>query len=165
MAEAEGETAGFGVPLGGLLVVVAAISLNLRAVVAGAARRERWVENRVREGRWQLDQRRRCLAGKKPRVLLYGLQHGVGSAAVGGGDQVRERVLGVGAFVSRKHGEDSSAAVARRTGRRARSRRGGFSLLEAMTNARAARAETVTCSRTQVGGCCGCVGGRGRIGG
>lgn len=98
MAEAEGETAGFGVPLGGLLVVVAAISLNLRAVVAGAARRERWVENRVREGRWQLDQRRRCLAGKKPRVLLYGLQHGVGSAAVGGGDQVRERVLGVGAL-------------------------------------------------------------------
>lgn len=51
-AEAEGEEAGFEVPLGGLLVVGAAMSLNLRAVLAGAARKERWVENRVRQGAW-----------------------------------------------------------------------------------------------------------------
>jgi hypothetical protein len=54
-AVAEGDAAGFGaVPLGGLLFAEAAISLNLRAVLAGAARIERWVENRVREGRWEV---------------------------------------------------------------------------------------------------------------
>ena len=51
-ALAEGDRAGFEVPLGGLLLVGAAISLNLRAVLAGAARKERWVQNRVREGSW-----------------------------------------------------------------------------------------------------------------
>lgn len=51
-AVAEGDTAGFEVPLGGLLLVGAAISLNLRAVLAGAARKARWVENWVREGSW-----------------------------------------------------------------------------------------------------------------
>lgn len=48
-AVAEGDAAGFGVPLGGLLLVDAAISLNLRGVLAGAARKTRWVEKRVRE--------------------------------------------------------------------------------------------------------------------
>ena len=103
---AEGDAAGFDVPLGGLLLVSAAITLKLRPVLAGAARKRRWVEKWVRERRRWLIQRRRCLAGKKPRVLLYSLQHSVRTAAMGSGYQVRERVLRVGALVSRKHGEE-----------------------------------------------------------
>jgi hypothetical protein len=53
---------------------------------------------------WELFLRRRCLAGVKPRVLLYGSQNGVCSAAARDGDQVRKRVLGVGRFVG-KHGD------------------------------------------------------------
>ena len=50
-AVAEGDAAGFEVPLGGLLLVAAAISFwNFRAVLAGAARKAGWVENWVREG-------------------------------------------------------------------------------------------------------------------
>ena len=49
-AVAEGDAAGFEVPLGGLLLVAAAIFLDLRAVLAGAARKARWVEKWVREG-------------------------------------------------------------------------------------------------------------------
>jgi hypothetical protein len=48
--------------------------------------------------------RRRCLAGVKPKVLLYGAQNGVCPAATGGGYQVRKGVLGVGGFIE-KHGE------------------------------------------------------------
>ena len=51
-AVAEGDAAGFEGPLGGLLLVGAAMSLNLRAVLAGAARKGRWVENWVREEWW-----------------------------------------------------------------------------------------------------------------
>jgi hypothetical protein len=48
--------------------------------------------------------RRRCLAGVKPKVLLYGSQNGVCSAAARDGDQVWERVLCVGGLIE-KHGE------------------------------------------------------------
>lgn len=48
-AVVEGDAAGFEVPLGGLLVVGTAISLTVRAVLAGAVRKAGWVENWVRE--------------------------------------------------------------------------------------------------------------------
>jgi hypothetical protein len=56
--------------------------------------------------------RRRCLAGVKPKVLLYGSQNGVCSAATGGGYQVRMRVLCVGGFIG-KHGERLQCSLRR----------------------------------------------------
>jgi len=56
------------------------------------------------EEAWELFLRRRCLAGVKPRVLLYCSQNGVCSAAARDGNQVREGVLGVGRFIG-KHGD------------------------------------------------------------
>jgi hypothetical protein len=92
---------------------VAAIFLDLRALGAGATRMARWVENWVRKRLWYSGQRRRCLEGKKPRLLLYSLQHSVRPTAEGGRDQIRERVLRVGDLVSRKHGGFLEDAVAR----------------------------------------------------
>lgn len=82
---------------------------------------------------------------------MYGLQHSVRSAAVGGGDQIRERVLRVGAFISRKHGEDESRAVAGASRQVGRS--GGCSLIAGgvgITNARAL-VQTQTLARAERG--------------
>lgn len=102
-------------------------------------------------GRYSI-RRRRCLAGKEPRLLLYGLQHSVGSAAVGGGDQIRERVLRVCAFVSRKHGGGCGWAVARAKGNLRRTVAALLLLGALGLQTRVQPARAVTCSLARSSG-------------